>query len=276
MISAQMCVRRWLLRRKWSRLEAARLEAERIAAEEEAAAREAQAQLNAATMIQAAARGRRARGQYLSDRERVIQVQMSVRRWVLRVKRKRALEARLEAERIAAEAAEAKAQGNAAIFIQSRLRGAAARAKATELRLQRALNVASFKSNTLSPSLTRKPSLGTPLRSTLDDATTLDDVLRNKEELLRMKLPGRFRNTLQAEANSPWALQRARKEALDSPNLRSPSLPEKLSGSVRGTPSPRNALLAARDEALAETPEPELIKKKPSMYERFFSPSLKK
>ena len=275
-VSTQMCVRRWLLRRKWSRLEAARLEAERIAAEEEAAAREAQAQLNAATMIQAAARGRRARGQYLSDRERVIQVQMSVRRWVLRVKRKRALEARLEAERIAAEAAEAKAQGNAAIFIQSRLRGAAARAKATELRLQRALNVASFKSNTLSPSLTRKPSLGTPLRSTLDDATTLDDVLRNKEELLRMKLPGRFRNTLQAEANSPWALQRARKEALDSPNLRSPSLPEKLSGSVRGTPSPRNALLAARDEALAETPEPELIKKKPSMYERFFSPSLKK
>ena len=98
-------------------------EAARIAAEEEEAAREAQAQLHAATFIQSHIRGKLARGQYSTERAAVIRAQMAVRRWILRVKWTRAREAREEAERVAAEAAKAKAEGHAAVLIQSRVRG---------------------------------------------------------------------------------------------------------------------------------------------------------
>ena len=121
-ISVQMCARRWVLRRKRRRLEAARLEAARIAAEEEEAAREAQAQLHAATFIQSHIRGKLARGQHSTERAAVIRAQMAVRRWILQVKWTRAREAREEAERVAAEAAKAKAEGHAAVLIQSRVR----------------------------------------------------------------------------------------------------------------------------------------------------------
>ena len=267
-ISVQMCARRWVLRRKWRRLEAARLEAARIAAEEEEAAREAQAQLQAATFIQSHIRGKLARGQYSAERAAVIRAQMAVRRWILRVKWTRAREAREEAERVAAEAAKAKAEGHAAVFIQSRVRGAACRAKVEKIRLERALDLANEGYGRLSGSPRR--SLGTPLRAVLDDSSP-SDLLRAKEEATRNHLRGK----LSADDNSPGALLRAREEALRSPNLRG-KLREHVSGhrSPTMTDGGRSALERAREEALAELPSP-AQKKKRSFFSRAFSPKRK-
>ena len=263
-----MCARRWVLRRKWRRLEAARLEAARIAAEEEEAAREAQAQLHAATFIQSHIRGKLARGQYSAERAAVIRAQMAVRRWILRVKWTRAREAREEAERVAAEAAKAKAEGNAAVFIQARVRGAACRAKVEQMRLERALDLANQSFDRFSESPRR--SLGTPLRAVLDDSSP-SDLLRAKEDAMRKHLRGK----LSADDNSPGALLRAREEALRSPNVRG-KLREHMPGhrSPRMTDGGRSALERAREEALAELPSP-AQKKKRSFFSRVFSPKRK-
>jgi hypothetical protein len=267
-ISVQMCARRWVLRRKWRRLEAARLEAARIAAEEEEAAREAQAQLHAATFIQSHIRGKLARGQYSAERAAVIRAQMAVRRWILRVKWTRAREAREEAERVAAEAAKAKAEGHAAVFIQSRVRGAACRAKVEQMRLERALDLANQSFDRFSESPRR--SLGTPLRAVLDDSSP-SDLLRAKEDAMRKHLRGK----LSADDNSPGALLRAREEALRSPNVRG-KLREHMPGhrSPRMADGGRSALERAREEALAELPSP-AQKKKRSFFSRVFSPKRK-
>ena len=80
-------------------------------------------------MIQAAARGLRARGVFSAEKVAVINAQMAVKRWLVRLRCARAKETRLEAaERAAAEAAAAaaaKAEYHAATFIQSQARGAA-------------------------------------------------------------------------------------------------------------------------------------------------------
>ena len=262
-----MCARRWVLRRKWRRLEAARLEAARIAAEEEEAAREAQAQLHAATFIQSHIRGKLARGQYSTERAAVIRAQMAVRRWILRVKWTRAREAREEAERVAAEAAKAKAEGHAAVLIQSRVRGAACRAKVEKIRFERALDLANHSLGRFSGSPRR--SLGTPLRAALDDSSP-SDLLRAKEEATRNHLRGKL-SADDKDDNSPGALLRAREEALRSPNLRG-KLREHMSGhrSPTMTDGGRSALARAREEALAELPSPAL-KKKRSFFSRAFS-----
>ena len=274
-ISVQMCARRWVLRRKWRRLEAARLEAARIAAEEEEAAREAQAQLHAATFIQSHVRGKLARGQYSAERAAVIRAQMAVRRWVLRVKWTGAREAREEAERVAAEAAKAKAERHAAVLIQSRVRGAAARERYAKMimPLQRALELA-YEETAVSSESPRR-SLGAPLRGTLDDSSP-SNLLRAKEDAMRNKLRGKLSNALSADDNSPGALLRAREEALRSPNLRG-----KLREDISGHRSPaiidggRSALERAREEALAELPSPARKKKRSSFFSRVFSPNRK-
>ena len=132
-IKLQMAARRWVLRRKWKRLETERLEKEAALEAAKIAEAEARAQANAATLVQAHVRGMLARGQYSRDRELVIQLQMAARRWVLRRKWKRLeterleKEAALEAAKIAE--AEASARNRAAVIIQSRLRGAICRAR---------------------------------------------------------------------------------------------------------------------------------------------------
>ena len=132
-IKLQMAARRWVLRRKWKRLETERLEKEAALEAAKIAEAEARAQANAATLVQAHVRGMLARGQYSRDRELVIKLQMAARRWVLRRKWKRLeterleKEAALEAAKIAE--AEASARNRAAVIIQSRLRGAICRAR---------------------------------------------------------------------------------------------------------------------------------------------------
>ena len=132
-IKLQMAARRWVLRRKWKRLEKERLEKEAALEAAKIAEAEARAQANAATLVQAHVRGMLARGQYSRDRELVIKLQMAARRWVLRRKWKRLEKERLEKE-AALEAAkiaeaEASARNRAAVIIQSRLRGAICRAR---------------------------------------------------------------------------------------------------------------------------------------------------
>ena len=128
-VAAQMAVRRWVLRRKWRRMETERREAAAAAAAAEETRRVAEAETNAAVFIQSAYRGAAARGRYAEERAAVIRAQLATRRWLLRSRCLRRREAREAAEAAALEAAEAKARLDAVVFLQARARGAAARGR---------------------------------------------------------------------------------------------------------------------------------------------------
>ena len=128
-VAAQMAVRRWVLRRKWRRMQTERREAAAAAAAAEETRRVAEAETNAAVFIQSAYRGAAARGRYAEERAAVIRAQLATRRWLLRSRCLRRREAREAAEAAALEAAEAKARLDAVVFLQARARGAAARGR---------------------------------------------------------------------------------------------------------------------------------------------------
>ena len=83
-IQLQMAARRWVLRRKWKRLETERLEKEAALEAAKIAEAEASARNRAAVIIQSRLRGAICRARYAHDRAGILHTQFLVRAWLIR------------------------------------------------------------------------------------------------------------------------------------------------------------------------------------------------
>ena len=89
----QMAARRWVLRRKWKRLETERLEKEAALEAAKIAEAEASARNRAAVIIQSRLRGAICRARYAHDRAGILHTQFLVRAWLIRRRLRAAVDA---------------------------------------------------------------------------------------------------------------------------------------------------------------------------------------
>ena len=88
-----MAARRWVLRRKWKRLETERLEKEAALEAAKIAEAEASARNRAAVIIQSRLRGAICRARYAHDRAGILHTQFLVRAWLIRRRLRAAVDA---------------------------------------------------------------------------------------------------------------------------------------------------------------------------------------